>query len=78
MRAIWKGYLRCSLVTIPIKRFTATTRPSRQFHFFHKDCGSRIDILKLADQAPINSICYSNGHFLAPDGVRSCYRDVSG
>jgi len=42
MRAIWKGYLKCSLVTIPIKMFTATTRRPLQFHLYHKACGSRI------------------------------------
>jgi DNA end-binding protein Ku len=42
MRAIWKGYLKCSLVTIPIKMFTATTKRPLQFHLYHKACGSRI------------------------------------
>jgi DNA end-binding protein Ku len=42
MRAIWKGYLKCSLVTIPIKMFTATTKRPLQFHLYHKTCGSRI------------------------------------
>lgn len=42
MRAIWKGYLKCSLVTIPVKMFTATTKRSLQFHLYHKTCGSRI------------------------------------
>jgi DNA end-binding protein Ku len=42
MRAIWKGYLKCSLVTIPIKMFTAVTKRPLQFHLYHKECGSRI------------------------------------
>jgi DNA end-binding protein Ku len=42
MKAIWKGYLKCSLVTIPIKMFTATTRRTPQFHLYHEACGSRI------------------------------------
>jgi DNA end-binding protein Ku len=42
MRAIWKGYLKCSLVTIPIKMFTATTKRPLQFHLYHQACGSRI------------------------------------
>ena len=53
MRAIWKGYLKCSLVTIPIKMFTATTKRSLQFHLYHKACGSRIkqqNICPVCDQ----------------------------
>ena len=42
MRAIWKGYLKCSLVTIPIKMYTATTKRPLQFPLYHKACGSRI------------------------------------
>ena len=61
MRAIWKGYLRCSLVTIPIKTFTATTRRPLQFHL----------ILKFADQAQINPIYYPDAYYLAPDGQGS-------
>jgi DNA end-binding protein Ku len=41
MRAIWKGYLKCSPVTIPIKMFTAATERPLQFHLYHKACGSR-------------------------------------
>ncbi|MFZ5450082.1 MAG: hypothetical protein ACOZFS_15745 [Thermodesulfobacteriota bacterium] len=42
MRAIWKGYLKCSRVTIPIKMFTAVTKRPLQFHRYHKASGSRI------------------------------------
>jgi non-homologous end joining protein Ku len=42
MRDIRKGYLRCSLVTIPIKMFTATPRRPRQFPLYSKDCGRRL------------------------------------
>jgi DNA end-binding protein Ku len=40
MKAIWKGYLTCSLVTIPIRMFTAITKQPLQFHLYHKTCGS--------------------------------------
>ncbi len=43
MKAIWKGYLKCSLATIPLKMFTATTKRPLQFHPCHKACGSRIN-----------------------------------
>ena len=42
MRAIWKGCLRCSLATIPIKMFIAITKRPLQFHLYHKACGSYI------------------------------------
>ncbi|MBM4273699.1 MAG: Ku protein [Deltaproteobacteria bacterium] len=42
MKAIWKGYLKCSLVTIPIKMYKAIARKALQFNLLHKDCGARI------------------------------------
>lgn len=43
MRAVWKGYLKVSLITIPIKMYTAITRRrSIQFHQLHRKCNSRI------------------------------------
>jgi DNA end-binding protein Ku len=42
MKAIWKGYLKCSLVTIPVKMFNAVSRRAIQFNLLHKECGSRI------------------------------------
>ncbi|MFI5331661.1 MAG: Ku protein [Desulfobaccales bacterium] len=42
MKAVWKGYLKCSLVTIPIKMFNAVAKNSLQFHLYHQECGSQI------------------------------------
>jgi DNA end-binding protein Ku len=42
MKAIWKGYLKCSLVTIPVKLYHAVTRKTLQFELLHQDCGTRI------------------------------------
>jgi DNA end-binding protein Ku len=42
MKAIWKGYLKCSLVTIPIKMYNAIAKSSLQFHLYHQECGSPI------------------------------------
>jgi DNA end-binding protein Ku len=42
MRAIWKGYLKCSLVTIPVRLYPATTKRPLQFHLYHDKCGSQI------------------------------------
>ncbi len=36
MKAIWKGYLKCSLVTIPIKMYNAVAKSSLQFHLYHQ------------------------------------------
>jgi len=43
MRTVWKGYLKISLVTIPIRMYKATTtsRPI-QFNVLHEPCKSRI------------------------------------
>ena len=42
MKAIWKGYLKCSLVTIPVRLYSATTKRPLQFHLYHAKCGSQI------------------------------------
>jgi DNA end-binding protein Ku len=65
MRAIWKGYLKCSLVTIPIKMFTATIKRPLQFHLYHKKCGSRIN------QENVCPVC---GKTLGPDEIVKGYQ----
>ena len=42
MRTIWKGYIKFSLVSIPIKMYTATSRRIISFDLLHKDCGTKI------------------------------------
>jgi DNA end-binding protein Ku len=43
MRTIWKGYLKISLVTIPVKMYNATTkRRPIQFNQLHEACNTRI------------------------------------
>jgi DNA end-binding protein Ku len=43
MRTVWKGYLKVSLVTIPIKMYNAiSTRNKIRFHLLHQECNSRI------------------------------------
>ena len=43
MKTIWKGYLKISLVSIPIKMYNATTRGSPiKFHLLHDKCNTRI------------------------------------
>jgi DNA end-binding protein Ku len=66
MRAIWKGYLKCSLVTIPIKMFTtSTTKRPLRFHLYHKACGSHIH------QGNICPVC---GQSLGPEDIVKAHR----
>lgn len=65
MKAIWKGYLKCRLVTIPIRMFTATTKRPLQFHLYHKACGSRIH------QEDVCPVC---GQTLGPEDIVKGYQ----
>ena len=43
MKIMWKGYIKLSLVTIPVKMYNAVIkRRSIQFHQLHRDCKNRI------------------------------------
>ncbi|HEX16136.1 MAG TPA: Ku protein [Deltaproteobacteria bacterium] len=42
MRAVWKGYLKCGLVTIPVKLYNAVKKHTIQFSLLHKECGTKI------------------------------------
>ena len=54
-RAIWSGFIRFSLVSIPVKGYTGTRSDGggTRFNFnqLHKDCGARI---KLAKTCPVH------------------------
>ena len=44
-RATWKGYLKLSLVSCPVRLFTATTSTNRiSFHMLHKDTHNRVQM----------------------------------
>lgn len=44
-RASWKGYLRLSLVSCPVRLYTATTSAHKvSFHMLHKDTHNRIQM----------------------------------
>lgn len=46
---LWKGYLRLSLVTVPLRAYTASSSgsgPAISFNQLHKDRGSRIQYWK--------------------------------
>ncbi len=46
MRPIWKGYLKLSLVTVPVKVYSATSSQSLSFNQLHSTCNSRINYTK--------------------------------
>jgi DNA end-binding protein Ku len=46
MRPIWKGYLKLSLVAVPVKVYSATSSHSLSFNLLHAPCNSRINYTK--------------------------------
>jgi len=42
MKPIWKGYLKCSLVTIPVKLYHAVSPKTPRFELLHRECGTKI------------------------------------
>jgi DNA end-binding protein Ku len=47
-RSSWKGFLKLSLVSVPVKAFTATASSSNEIHLnqLHAECNSRINYKK--------------------------------
>src|SRR5215212_3682045 len=44
-RATWKGYLKLSLVSCPVRLYTATTSSNRiSFHLLHKETHNRVQM----------------------------------
>jgi DNA end-binding protein Ku len=46
MRAFWSGEIAFGLVTIPAKLYAATKDLTPQFHQLHKECGTRINLVR--------------------------------
>src|SRR6202022_362087 len=46
MRSFWSGEIAFGLVTIPAKLYTATKDLTPQFHQLHKECGTRITMVR--------------------------------
>jgi DNA end-binding protein Ku len=42
MKPMWKGYLKCSLVTIPVKLYHAVSQQTPRFELLHRECGTKI------------------------------------
>jgi DNA end-binding protein Ku len=46
MRALWSGEISFGLVTIPVKLYTATKDLTPSFSQLHKECGSKISMVR--------------------------------
>lgn len=46
MRAIWTGEINFGMVTIPAKLYSATKDLTPQFNQLHKECGTRISMIR--------------------------------
>ena len=50
-RSSWKGFLRLSLVSVPVKAFTATNSSEEiRLNQLHKECNSRVRYLKVCPE----------------------------
>lgn len=45
-RAFWSGEISFGLVTIPVKLYSATQDKTPSFHQLHRECGSRISMVR--------------------------------
>src|SRR4051812_38111334 len=61
-RSVWKGYIRFSLVSIPVKAYTATASGGGKISLnqLHKECNSRVKYQK---------VCPTHGELKAEDIV---------
>jgi len=75
-RSSWKGYLRLSLVSVPVKAYTATTTGGGEIHLnqIHTDCHSRIKYQKvcpihgeLSNDAIVSGYEFAKGQFVVID-----------
>ena len=64
MRAVWKGYLKCSLVAIPVQMYGAVVDRSIRFVLLHRDCGGRVRMER---------VCARCGKRLEPDELVRAY-----
>ena len=75
-RSAWKGFLKFSLVTVPVKAYTATASEGGEIKLnqLHKDCHSRINYKKtcpihgeLNSDQIVSGYEYSKGQFVVVD-----------
>jgi DNA end-binding protein Ku len=72
----WKGYLKLSLVTVPVKAYTAAGKDDAEIHFhqLHADCHSRIQYKKtcpihgeVSKDAILSGYEYAKGQYVVVD-----------
>src|ERR1700676_4378211 len=75
-RSTWKGYLKLSLVSVPVKAYTATASEAREIRLnqLHAECNSRIQYKKncpVHGEVPNDEIVsgyeYSKGQYVIVD-----------
>ena len=68
-RASWSGFLRLSLVVVPVKAYPAvSTTETISFNQLHADCGQRIQYQKLCPQhGKVEAEAIVRGYQYAPD-----------
>ncbi len=74
-RSTWKGYLRLSLVSVPVKAYTATASGSEiRLNQLHRECNSPIKYRKvcpthgeLDNQAIVSGYQYAKGQYVVID-----------
>src|ERR1044072_3604951 len=68
-RTSWKGFLRLSLISVPVKAFTANNT-SEEIHLnqLHKDCNSRVRYQKVCpEHGELNNEQIVKGYEYAKD-----------
>ena len=74
-RATWKGYLKLSLVSCPVRLYNATSSNSRvSFHLLHKQTHNRIRMVPHDPELgpverEVDPIYLDSPYYLAPDGA---------
>src|SRR5438477_12436596 len=75
-RSSWKGFLRLSLVSIPVKAYTATASGGGEIHLnqIHADCHNRIKYQKVcpihgevSNDAIVSGYEFAKGQFVVID-----------
>src|SRR2546421_2027140 len=75
-RSSWKGFIRLSLVSIPVKAYTATVTGGGEIHLnqIHKDCNNRIRYQKtcpvhgeVSNDAIVSGYEFAKGQYVVID-----------
>src|SRR5258705_541845 len=76
LRTSWKGFLKLSLVSVPVKAYTATTSSGTEIRLnqLHADCNSRINYKKtcplhgeVSGDQIVSGYEYSKGQYVIVD-----------